>query len=86
MKTASMEIPGSPISRHDLEVIWREIQRARIAGFNPEEVVVSSRRLRNGLRAFGLPVRPNDELHLSQGLLVQSGREPRFFDFEEREE
>lgn len=77
------EIPGAPLSRHDFDVIHREVTEARVAGFRPDEIIVSSRRAREPFRAFDLPVRPNDELGLNGGLIVISGREPIAFDFED---
>ena len=71
------------ISRHDLDVIHEQIVRVRLSGWEPEEIVISSRRVREGLRVFGITVRQNDDLGLNEGLLVAQGREPFRFDFEE---
>jgi hypothetical protein len=76
------EIPGSPVSRHDLDTIRLALARSFTDGFMTEEILVSSRRLReDGLRAFGIPVRRNDDLDLNDGLLAD-GREPYAFAFE----
>jgi hypothetical protein len=82
-ETSTVEIPGSPLSRHDLDVISREIARSCLSGFRPDEIVVSSRRVREGLRAFGLSVRLNDDVGLHDGLLVARDREPIAFSFED---
>lgn len=82
-ETATVEIPGSLLSRHDLEVIRREIVRARMDGLDPDEILVSLRRVRQHLRVVGVPVRPTDSLTLNQGLVVTQGHEPRPFLFEE---
>ena len=83
--TATVEIPGSPLSRHDLEIVRREIVRARMNGLDPDEVLVSSKRVRQNLRVVGVLVRPTDSLTLNQGLVVTQDREPRPFTFEEDE-
>lgn len=78
-----MEIAGAPLSRHDLDVIRREITAARVAGEEPFEVIVSSARLRHdGLVAFGLPVRQSHGLSLNEGRLLCPCRPSRAFDFE----
>lgn len=80
----SAEIPGSPLSRHDIDVIWTQTSRARLKRMNVVEVHISARRQPNeGLVLFGnVPVRPREHLGLHSGLLIVEGHEPIFFDFE----
>jgi hypothetical protein len=82
-QVGAMEIPHSPVSRHDLEVIRREIVHARMNGIYPDEVLVSSRRVMQWSKVVGVPVLPSDSLTLNQGLVVTQGHEPRLFTFEE---
>lgn len=81
------EIPDSPLSRHDLDVLYLVLTRQR--GFESvdvdEEFVVSSRRVSADvapLRVWGIPVRLSDDLGLNEGMLLRQGREPITFDFE----
>lgn len=79
------EIPKSPLSRHDLGVIHQQIAHARAQGVEPKEVLLSSRRVpeAEGLRAFGLPVRVNDDLALNEVWLVCEGHRPLKASFED---
>lgn len=82
-ETATVEIPGSPLSRHDIDVIRFALNAARAAGYVVTEIQVSERRLaEDGLRLFGLPVR-RTPLDLHGALLVCDGRTPITFDLEE---
>ena len=77
------EIPGSPISRHDTDVIRDQLLGARHRSpRDVREVIVSSRRCRQPFELFGVPVRISDELGLHDGVLVTEDREPVSFRFE----
>lgn len=81
----SVEIAGSPLSRHDLDVIRRQLIRVRTEGFDPTEVIVSARRVivTLGLRVAGVPLRTSSLYALNDGAIVIDGRSPERFDFEE---
>lgn len=86
----TVEIPGSPVSRHDLDVILQQLTRVRLQALEPSEIVVSSRRIivahgckePFGLRVAGIPVRASDEYALNEGAIIVDGHAPELFDFE----
>jgi hypothetical protein len=71
-----------PQSSHDLDVIRRELAAARLRGCHPDEVVLSSRRVRVAGYVYELPIRLMDDMPLNEGMLVERGREPIIFGFE----
>lgn len=78
------EIVGSPLSRHDLDVIHGALVYARRESLPVREIHMSDERLRvDGLRVAGVPIRRVTALGLNEGLLVFAiGRRPYAFDFE----
>ncbi len=52
-ETTPVEVPGSPISRHDLEVIRDEITKARMASFETDRIIVSFRRPGGSVKHLG---------------------------------
>lgn len=70
------------MSDHDIERIRIALIRGRSELFDTDEIIASSRRVPDGLRLFGIPVRTNDDLGLNEVLLVQQDKEPRLVDLE----
>lgn len=82
----SVEIPGSPLSRHDLKVIADTIAAAYVCMYGlAREIHISAARYPDvdGLKVGGIPVRARETLSLNEGLVIFDGREPVPFDFEE---
>jgi hypothetical protein len=80
----TLEIPGSPVSRHDLDVIREQLNRARLKGLEPSEIIVSAQRIivALGLRVAGVPLRVSAEYALNDGAIIVRDHPPELFDFE----
>lgn len=82
------EIQGSPLSRHDIDVVHYQWTFGLARALKPLEVHVSSLRLKeDGLVLFGgLAVRRADWLELNEGQVTYEGREPIKFRFEDTDD
>lgn len=76
------EILGSPISRHDINVIRNQLTQAQVSLIGVDEVHLSTRRIREPFRLFGVPVLLNDSLDINEAMFITQGREPFRFDLE----